>query len=172
MNFKGDGNMEMVYENLFVSNQEDYELGNFDSKEWACLLVAKEPFHRQAIGYTSRALPKDHPEYLVARRDNKLILNLVDAPKSIFFDKDLIKMAVDYIGEQLELGKKVIAVCNKGESRSSSLCLLYLVRHGLIKGDTLEDVEVEFLRLYPKYNPGTGMRGFIKENWGFYTAPF
>lgn len=158
----------MVHENLFISNQIDYELGNFDSSEWACLLVAKEPFHRNAVQYTGRACAKDHPEYLVARRDNKLILNLVDAPKSIFFDKDLIKMAVGYIGEQLELGKKVIVVCNRGESRSATTTLLYLIKQGVVQGDTFEDCEAEFMKLYPKYNPGTGMRGFAKENFGVY----
>ena len=36
-------------------------------------------YHRQALGYRSRGAPKDHPEYLVARRGNRLILNIVDA---------------------------------------------------------------------------------------------
>ncbi|HHX62337.1 MAG TPA: dual specificity protein phosphatase family protein [Epulopiscium sp.] len=164
--------MEMVHENLFVSNQEDYENGNFNKEEWSIVLAAKEPFHRQALGYTGRAAAKDNPEYLYAKRDNKLILNLVDAPKSIFFDKGLIDLALDFIDEELNGGKKVLIVCNQGESRSTSLSLLYLVKKGLINGDTLEEVEAEFLKLYPKYNPGTGMRGFVKENWHNYNTPF
>ncbi|HHX59798.1 MAG TPA: dual specificity protein phosphatase family protein, partial [Epulopiscium sp.] len=98
----------------------------------------------------------------------KLILNLVDAPKSIFFDKGLIDLALDFIDEELNGGKKVLIVCNRGESRSASLSLLYLIKHNLIKGDTLEDVEAEFMKLYPKYNPGTGMREFVKENFEEY----
>lgn len=164
--------MEMVHENLFVSNQIDYENGTFNKEEWSVLLAAKEPFHRQALGYTGRAAAKDDPEYLYAKRDNKLILNLVDAPKSIFFDKGLIDLALNFIDKELKSGKKVLVVCNQGESRSTSLSLLYLVKNNLIKGETLEDAEVEFLRLYPKYNPGTGMRGFVKENWESYKNPF
>lgn len=159
--------MKLVYENLYVGNQADYENGSF-SDDFSFLLAAKEPFHRATIGYSGRALNKDHPEYLMARRDNKLILNLVDAPKSIFFDKGLIDSALDFIGEELSKGRKVLIVCNQGESRSSSLALLYLIKHSLIKGDTLEDVEAEFLKLYPKYNPGTGMRGFVEENFEVY----
>lgn len=164
--------MEMVHENLFVSNQIDYESGTFNEKEWSIVLAAKEPFHRNALGYTGRAAAKDDPEYLYAKRDNKLILNLVDAPKSIFFDKGLIDLALDFIDEELNGGKKVLIVCNQGESRSTSLSLLYLVKKGLISGETLEDVEAEFLKLYPKYSPGTGMRGFVKENWEYYLNPF
>jgi len=48
------------------------------------------------------------------------------------------------------------------------LGLLHLLRQDIIKGDTLEDVEAEFLKLYPKYNPGAGMRGFVKENFEVY----
>lgn len=164
--------MEMVYENLFVSNQIDYESGVFNDKEWSIVLAAKEPFHRNALGYTGRAAAKDDPEYLYAKRDNKLILNLVDAPKSIFFDKGLIDLALDFISEEIGKGKKVLIVCNQGESRSTSLALLYLVNNRLIEGETLEDVEAEFMKLYPKYNPGTGMRGFVKENWKYYWKPF
>lgn len=131
-------------------------------------MAAKEPFHRNAIGYTGRACSKDHPEYLYAFRGNKLILNLVDAPKSIFFDKNLIDLALEFMACKYGNGKKILIVCNKGESRSASLALLFLIKNDLIKGDTLEDVEAEFLKLYPKYNPGAGMRGFVKENFEVY----
>lgn len=164
--------MKEVFENLYISNQADYENGTFDPNEWSVLLAAKEPFHRSAIGYKGRALNKDHPEYLMARRDNKLILNLVDAPKSIFFDKNIIDAGLEFIHVELAKGKKVGVFCNRGESRSASLSLLYLIKHGLIKGEILEDAEAEFLKLYPKYNPGTGMREFVKENWSYYWRPF
>ena len=50
----------------------------------------------------------------------------------------------------------------------SSIGLLFLVRQGHIKGETLEDCEVEFLRLYPNYNPGKGIREFVKMNFKEY----
>lgn len=157
--------MREVFKNLYVGNQQDYETGTFTPSEWAFLLAAKEPWHRQALGYTGRAAAKNHPEYLMAYRHDKLILNLVDAPKSIFFDKRIIDAGLDFITEQLNKGKKVGVFCNQGESRSASIVLLYLIKHGIIKSDTLEDAEAEFLKVYPEYNPGAGIRGFVKEHW-------
>lgn len=164
--------MKEIAKGLYVSNQEDYENGNFDPEWWSFLLVAKEPFHRSAVGYTGRALDKNHPEYLMARRDNKLILNMVDAPKSFFFSKDLIDKGLRFIGEELRKGQKVGIVCNVGESRSATMALLWLVRTKAIDVKTLVDAEAEFLKLYPNYNPGAGIRDFIKENWDYYNTPF
>lgn len=160
--------MKEIVSNLYVGNQSDFENGNFDINKWSHLLVAKEPWHRQAVGYTGRACDKSHPEYLMARRDNKLILNLVDAPKSIFFNKDLIDNGLGFINEELSKGKKVAIFCNEGFSRSPSIALLYLIKYKYIDVDTLEDAEAEFLKLYPNYNPGTGMRGFVRENFEVY----
>lgn len=159
--------MKQVLENLFVGTQFDYQNGNFGD-EWAFCLAAKEPFHRSAIGYTGRACDKSHPEYFTALRGNALILNLVDAPKPEFFDKSIINRALAFIDSRLKAGFKVLVVCNQGESRSPSIALLYLIKHGIIKGDTLEDCEAEFMRIYPEYNPGTGMRGFVKEHFNEY----
>lgn len=95
-------------------------------------------------------------------------MNIVDAPKSIFFDKGMIDKALEFIGQKLDEGLNVLVHCNEGFSRSPSIALLYLIKHGLIKGDTLEDCETEFLKIYPDYNPGAGMRGFVKEHWELY----
>ena len=152
---------------LFVGNQADYENGNFND-EWAFCLAAKEPFHRSVIGYTGRACDKSHPEYLMALRGNRLILNLVDAPKAEFFDKGIIDAALAFIDARLNAGFRVLIVCNKGESRSPSICLLYLIKHRFIIGETLEDCEAEFMKVYPEYMPGAGMRGFVKEHWKEY----
>lgn len=159
--------MIQIIDNLYVGAQSDFENNIFD-KGWSHLLAAKEPFHRQTIGYTGRACSKLHPEYLLARRDNKLIMNLVDAPKPEFFNKDLIDAGLMFIEEELFKGQKVSIHCNMGESRSASIGMLYLIMHRHIKGDTLEDCEAEFLKIYPAYNPGTGMRGFVKENFEYY----
>ena len=164
--------MREIITNLYVGNQEDFETGIFIPSEWSHLLAAKEPWHRSALSYTTRAAAKDDPEYLMARRDNKLILNLVDAPKSIFFNKDIIDAGIKFIHEGLSKGKKVGVFCNQGESRSASIVLLYLIKYDLLEDDAigsrynhLEEIEVEYLKMYPNYNPGAGMRGFVEEHW-------
>lgn len=158
--------MKEIIEGLFVGSEND--VGEVEIRELAIVHACKEPFHRQLLGYTGRGAPKDHPEYLFGERGNRLFMNIVDAPKSLFFDKGMIDKALDFIHEKLSQGLKVLVHCNEGMSRSPSIVLLYLVKHRLIEGDTLEDVEAEFLKLYPNYNPGTGMRGFVKENWSDY----
>jgi hypothetical protein len=136
---------------------------------WAVVHACKEPFHRMALQYSGRGCPKDHPEYLWSERiGNRLALNIVDAPSSIFFDKSMVDKALDFIEQKLSEGFKVLVHCNQGESRSASICLLYLIKHGIIKGETFEDCEVELLKVYPEYNPGTGIRGFAKEHWKEY----
>jgi hypothetical protein len=172
-----------VLKNLSIGNEEAYnyaklqnncadgyrtEHPEFEEIATAYVCAAKEPWHRQAIGYTGRACDKTHPEYLMARRGNELILNLVDAPKAEFFNKSIIDAALEFIEEQLNIGEKVMIVCNEGRSRSASIALLYLIKHGIIKGNTLEDCEAEFIKVYPEYNPGAGIRGFMKEHWREY----
>lgn len=161
--------MKSIMSNIYIGKDKDAEqvLSNRCS-EWAIIHACKEKWHRELLGYTTRGAPKDHPEYLFAERGNRLYMNIVDAPKSFFFDKGMIDKALDFIHEKLNQGLKVLCHCNEGMSRSPSIILLYLVKHNLIEGDTLEDVEAEFLKIYPKYNPGTGMRGFVEENFKEY----
>ena len=171
--------MKEVFTNLFCGNDDDWlnllkthypNCNKVDepADAWAVLHAAKEPCHRQFVGYIGRGAPKDSPEYLWAQRGNRLALNIVDAPQSIFFDKSMIDKALNFIEQKLGEGLKVLVHCNEGHSRSCSLCLLYLIKHGIIKGDTLEDCEAEFMKVYPGYNPGTGIRGFVKEHWPEY----
>lgn len=162
--------MQKIADNLYVGNQQDYENTFFDDS-FSFLLAAKEPWHREMIGYKGRACDKSHPEYLWGYRDrgSKLILNMVDANSSLFFDKNMINEALDFIEEELFKGKNVLICCNKGESRSASLGLLFLIKQGHIKGETLTDCEAEYLKIYPQYNPGNGIREFVKMNFEEYS---
>ena len=159
----------MVYPKLFVGNQQDYENGTF-TDDYSFVLAAKEPFHRATLQYTGRAADKTDPEYLFARRDNKLILNLVDAPKPEFFDKRIIDTALEFIDEQLNAGRNVMIVCNQGESRSPSIAMLYIATKCLseVGGVKFVDYEAVFMNTYPSYNPGAGIRAFMKQHWNEY----
>lgn len=176
--------MKEVVKNLWVGDENDfYEslLCTFEPVKsemeilmnmpegWAVVHACKEPFHRMALKYTGRGAPKEHPEYLWSERlGNRLAMNIVDANSSLFFDKSMIDKALDFIEQKLSEDKKVLVHCNEGFSRSPSIALLYLIKQGIIQGETLSDCEVEFLRLYPEYNPGKGMREFVKENFELY----
>ena len=115
--------MIKVDNNLFVGDERDYEFNVSRQDGWAIVHACKDPYHRQALGYRTRGAPKDHPEYLVARRGNRLILNIVDANDPSFFAKEMIDQALDFIDKSLSNGKKVLVHCNQGESRSPSIAL-------------------------------------------------
>lgn len=159
-----------IYPNLFIGNEYDYESRVRNEPGWHVVHACKEPYHRQALGYTQRAAPKNHPEYLIARRGNRLILNLVDAPDPSYIPKEIIDAALAFIDENLKSGNKVLVHCNEGCSRSAGIGLLYLARFTdkVLKGSFLE-AEAVYRSIYPFYNPKNGMRGFIIENWEDYT---
>ncbi|MBN2006406.1 MAG: dual specificity protein phosphatase family protein [Anaerolineae bacterium] len=155
-----------VYPNLFVGTQTDYEDDVAHRTGWAVVHACKEPFHRRALGYKGRSVAKDHPEYLVARRGDELSLNIIDADDPAYFAPEMINAALDFIDESLDAGKRVLLHCNLGESRSPSIALFYLaMRRKALPTTSLEAAEVEFRKLYPKYLPKPGIRGYLLQHW-------
>ena len=157
-----------IYPNLFVGVVEDYESQVKGKPDWLTVHACKEPYHRRELGYRSNGAPKDHPEYLIARRENRLILNLVDAPNPAYISKEIIDAALEYVHAGLRNSCKVLVHCNLGESRSPGIGMLYLS----VYTDTLPKeflpAEKKFREIYPPYNPGAGMRGFLVKNWDSY----
>ena len=156
-----------VYENLYCGDINAYPPA-IDISSWATVHTCKDPMHRSMVGYVTRGCPKESPHYFFIEQGNRLALNIVDCDNPAFFAKHMIDKALDFIEQKLDEGLKVLVHCNEGHSRSPSLCLLYLIKHSIIKGDTLEDCEAEFMKVYPEYNPGAGIRGFVKEHWKEY----
>jgi len=177
--------MREVSKNLYCGSEQDFymlvggrNVFRFDSEidaampeGWAVVHACKEPFHRIALGYTGKGAPKGHSEYLWALRDkNRLVLNMVDAPKPEFFDMRIIDVAISFIDWKLSVGKKVLVHCNEGKSRSCAICLLYLASLGISEDKALFELfEAEFMeRKYPEYAPGAGIRAFMQQNWNHY----
>lgn len=64
-----------VFSGLYVGTQLDFE--KIDGRlGWVVVQACKEPFHRRAVGYVGNIDPS-HSEYLVARRGDRLILNMI-----------------------------------------------------------------------------------------------
>lgn len=161
--------MVEVSERLYAGNEQDYEGSVRHDQGWSIVHACKEPYHRHELGYTERGAPKGHPEYLIARRGHRLILNLVDAPRPEFFSTDIFDAALDFIQEALERGDRVLVHCNEGLSRGPSLCLLYLAsRAKAIPATSHAVAEEAFVKLYPSYAPKSGVRGFLQVNWTRY----
>lgn len=157
-----------IYPNLFIGTVDDYEFLVKGQEGWSVVHACKEPYHRRELGYTTNGAPKGHPEYLIARRGNRLILNLVDAPNPAYIPKEIINAALDFIYQGLRDGRKVLVHCNLGESRSPSIGLLYLAAHTEKLSKEFTTAENEFRQIYPLYNPGAGMKGFLVKNWSNY----
>lgn len=153
-----------VTRNLFIGNQEDYENNVRFQPDWFVIHACKEPYHRKALGYKGRAASKSHPEYLIAKRDKRLILNLVDVDNVNNISPVIIDTALNHIDENIS-DTKILLHCNQGQSRSATIGLLYLVQKGVIKSDSFELAEQEFLNYYPHYAPAKGMRDFAQMNW-------
>lgn len=157
-----------VTKNLFVGDQLAYESKVRFSEGWCVVHACKEPYHRQALGYTGRGAPKSHPEYLVATRDNRLILNMVDVDNPAYIPKEIIDAALLFIDQSLSAGKQVLVHCNQGMSRSAGITMLFLAKQGLIAQSSFVEAEQQFKALYPPCDMAMGIRGFLVKNWDSY----
>lgn len=160
-----------VCSNLFIGDQSAYENHVRGLNDWVIVHACKEPYHRKLLGYRGRGAPKSHPEYLIARRDHRLFLNLIDPDNPAYIPKEIIDAALDFIDDGLLDGKKVLVHCNQGESRSPGIGLLYLAIHtDLINKESYNEAELDYRKIYPKYNPSGGIKGFLEENWDKYVG--
>jgi len=150
--------MTEVHTNLFVGSQADLTPTVHD---YAIVHAAKDPWHRQAVGYTERAAPKDHPEYLFAHRRNRLSLNLIDAAYPQFIPDAVMDEGCKFIGKHLAAGSKVLVHCNQGQSRGPGLAFYYLWKSALLP-EEFEVALAEFKKVYPAFNPASGILGFLK----------
>ncbi len=156
-----------VFTNLFVGSQED-EAAIRTQNGWYVIHACKEPYHRQALGYTGRGAPKNHPEYLIAPREGRLILNLVDVDNVAYIPAEIIDAALAAIHQNIA-SSKVLVHCNQGMSRSPTIALLYMAKFtDQFNSMDLEAAAQEFRRIYPGYAPAVGMSEYVRLNWQKY----
>jgi len=151
---------------LWVGDQNDFE-SLPENHDFAVVHACKDPYHRQLLGYKTLGAPKDHPEYLVARRNNVLYLNMIDVDDPKWVQPGVINPALDFIHEMLTNGTQVLVHCNKGESRAPSLGLMY-VASSLNLHDSTMAID-EFKKSYPSYNPKNGIKQYMISNWNKWT---
>ena len=154
-----------VVKNLFVGNQNDYENLVKFRNDFSVVHACKEPYHRKALGYSGRGAPKNHPEYLFARRESRLILNLIDVDNPNYIPEEIIFEAVNFIEEELSHSKKVLVHCNQGESRGPGIGIICFARSKGISDLPYNSVRKEFEKVYPMYNPSLGINRFLELHW-------
>lgn len=158
--------MIQVAKRLWVGGERDLQLamgsdGN-PLPNWAAISAAKEPWHRQALNYVTRAAPHDHPEYLVAERERRLILNLIDAADPAYIPKELVDHSLDAIQLWRGAGLSVLVHCNQGKSRSPTIAMLAMHRMHDLTGSADETIKA-FRDLYPMYDPAQGMLEYARK---------
>lgn len=144
-----------VFTNLFVGDAEG--IREAKKRDMYIIHAAKEPWHRERLGYTGRAAPKNHPYYLWYADYLAMYCNLVDAPDAKYVPDELVTAIVWQMQAHLSIGKQVFIHCNKGESRAPTMALLYLLKNE--KGWTVD----KFKEAYPAYNPGAGMATYLQQ---------
>jgi len=160
--------MRRIHPRIFVGNQDDYENDVSQRSNWYVIHACKEPYHRNLLGYSGRGAPKNHPEYLFAKRPNALFLNLIDADDPTYIPKEIIDVALRQIYHQNKIEKSVLIHCNQGESRSPTIGLLYLNGIGLYSEECYATAKKRFTKIYPKFCPAKGMELFAMEYWQRY----
>lgn len=155
--------MKEVHSHLYVGSNADY-LDMLFQEGWGVLHACKEPYHRNALGYTGRAAPKLHPEYLFALRGDRCALNLVDADDPAFIPPAVIEAALGFIDGHMAVGHKVLVHCNQGQSRAPSVALAWLAGERAVPQDHEAAIQA-FTKLYPDYRPNAGVAGYLKANW-------
>lgn len=89
-----------------------------------------------------------------------LYLNMID-PDLPMFNVGLFNAALDFIDKQ----PATIVHCNKGLSRSASICLCYMAKRiSLLPNDSYESAKKEFEKNF-KYRPGRGIQLWLAKNW-------
>jgi predicted protein tyrosine phosphatase len=147
-----------IYPNLFVGDDTDAVTAEIEGM--VIVHAAKDPWHRAAVGYTTRSAPQG-PEYLSAIRGPHLSLNLVDSANPQFISKAAMYDGCNYI-ENMIRRHKVLVHCNQGQSRGPGLVFLYLWHKGVLSRD-FDQAIAAFKKEYPPFAPGSGVLGFLKQ---------
>jgi predicted protein tyrosine phosphatase len=153
--------MYEVHPNLFVGDENSCQFG---SSDLAVVHACKHPCHVQAVGYTG-SLPSNHPNYLVLEEEFDLYLNMIDPDKPLFMSP-LFTRFLSFTKKHWEYKRPVLIHCNKGESRSPTLAMMFLAKIlGIIPDNSYQEASTEFTRLYPAYQPGLGIQIYLSRNW-------
>jgi hypothetical protein len=157
--------MEQVFPNLYVGNDDDVEKAK--EKGFYILSACKDGpnGHRAMLGYDSHAAPKGK-EYLVAQRGNHMVLNLVDANDPAFISDEAVEAGLAFIEKNIE-NHKILVHCNRGESRSPSIAMLFMRKIKDLPERFREGFKI-FKTLYPAYKPALGMEFYTQKKYSTY----
>jgi hypothetical protein len=156
--------MEEIYTNIYVGDDLDYEKIK-DKPDWAAARMCKygPGGHQQTLGYTTLAAPKGK-NYLSVEKDDHIAINIIDMEDPNMIPFECITKALDYIKKKMDEGKKVLIACNSGHSRGPTTGLMFLRAIGDMPYHFVKSEQI-YRTLYPKFDPGMGMRQVARSHW-------
>lgn len=126
---------------------------------------ACKSYHQKVINYRG-CFSRNHPAYLILKKDNHIFLNLVDAPKERYYDNDTMHEAVACAVSAINNGMKVFIHCDQGQSRSPMIGFLILKSLKIFDHKSFEDSYKEYL--YGNICPNSGILEYCKLHWDEY----
>lgn len=131
---------------------------------WAMVHACKHPCHSSRCGTRP---PASSPHYLSYEDGPELFLNIIDPESAKFFRVELFQRALVWMQAQWEQGKRILIHCNKGESRSASLAMLFAAKVLRALPDTDYDAAWDGYEALTtdEYLPGAGIEAWLRENW-------
>jgi hypothetical protein len=153
--------MKKIEDNLFVG--DDYDCLNCSHSH--LIIHACKTCHQKGVGYKGN-LSSSHPNYLIHEKGKHLYLNMVDMEKELiaFYTHPIMKAAMNFIERNIN-GCNILIHCNKGQSRSPAIGMIYLARLNKIKNKSYQEAAVDFKKIYNDYMPGRGVELYLKNNW-------
>lgn len=153
-----------VAENLYVGNTIGLAFTN--KKEWA-IIHSCQSYHYSIFNWNLYNRPKkEDPNYLVYEYNNELSLNWVDGDAHLYewYGYSGFSNILNFIDKHIK-NRKVFIHCDKGESRSPTIALLYMAkRMAMISNNSYLEAYTDFLKLYHLYRPG-GIAKYVENNW-------
>ena len=98
------------------------------------------------------------------KNEHLLSVNILDLEDPTMIPFACVKAALDFVRERLEAGDKVLIACNSGHSRGPTTGLMFLRSIGDLPYHFVKSENI-YKTLYPKYDPGQGMRQIARAHW-------
>lgn len=119
--------------------------------------------HRSILGYDTPGAPKNDNYYFI-KKGRHFAANLIDVDDPNFIPEEVINSALDFIKQSYDKKEKVLINCQQGHSRGPTTTLMFLRSIGEMPY-SFKTSEKIFKSLYPKYDPGNGMKTYAKTHW-------
>lgn len=154
-----------ISNNLFIGNIID--LSKF-SLENDAIVHATQTIHYDIMGWDRKYTKptKNHPNYIVWERENRISLNWVDGPAYLYewSGPSTFVRVLDFI-EKWIVDRNVLIHCDQGISRSPTLGLLFLAKRQMsIPNSSFSIARIEFQKIYPLYQPA-GIGDYVDQHW-------